>query len=84
VDVFERALGEPIRRRHVPRGALRIGARVLRRSRPGMACIMGAALCADLYPATWDDRPLRDLGIQPRSVQAYAETVTGSASASGR
>jgi hypothetical protein len=40
---------------------------------------MAGALSADLYPATWDDRPLRDLGIEPRSVKAYAESVTRAA-----
>jgi uncharacterized protein YbjT (DUF2867 family) len=79
VEVFERALGEPIRRRHVPRAALRLGAVGLRRFRPGVASVMGGALCADLYPVTWDDRPLRELGIEPRSVEAYADAVTRSA-----
>jgi uncharacterized protein YbjT (DUF2867 family) len=79
VEVFERALGEPIARRHVPRAALRVGVATLRRFRPALAIIMGGALCADLYPATWDERPLRDLGIQPRAVQTYAEAVTRSA-----
>jgi uncharacterized protein YbjT (DUF2867 family) len=76
IEIFERTLGEPIRRRHVPRGALRIAAAGLRRSRPGLACVMAGALCADLEPATWDDRPLRDLGIDPRPVQTYADVVT--------
>jgi uncharacterized protein YbjT (DUF2867 family) len=76
VDVFEQVLGEPIRRRHVPRFAIRVGAVALRRARPALASIMGGALTADLHPATWDDRPLRDLGITPRSVRAYAKAVT--------
>ena len=79
VEVFERALGEPIRRRHVPRAAIRVGAVGLRRFRPAMASVMGSALGADLHPATWDDRSLRDLGIEPRSVAAYADAVTRSA-----
>lgn len=79
VDVFERALGEPIRRSHVPRAAIRAGAVASRRFRPAMASVMGGALGADLYPPTWDDRPLRDLGIEPRGVEAYAEAVIGSA-----
>jgi uncharacterized protein YbjT (DUF2867 family) len=78
VEVFERALGEPIRRRHVPRAAIRLGAVGLRRFRPALASVMGGALAADLHPATWDDRPLRELGIQPRSVEAYANAVTRS------
>jgi uncharacterized protein YbjT (DUF2867 family) len=79
VEVFERALGEPIRRRHVPRAAIRLGAIGLRRLRPGLASVMGGALAADLHAATWDDRPLRELGIQPRSVEAYANAVTRTA-----
>jgi uncharacterized protein YbjT (DUF2867 family) len=79
VGVFERALGEPIRSRHVPRAALRLGAVGLRRFRPALASIMGGALGADLHPATWDDRALRGLGINPRSVEAYADAVTRSA-----
>jgi NADH dehydrogenase len=76
VEVFERVLGEPIARRSVPRVAMRVGAVALRRARPGLASIMGSALSADLHPPTWDDRPLRDLGIEPRSVEAYARSVT--------
>ena len=78
VEVFERALGEPIKRRHVPRAAIRLGAVGLRRFRPALASVMGGALAADLHPATWDDRPLRELGIQPRSVEAYANAATRS------
>jgi uncharacterized protein YbjT (DUF2867 family) len=78
VEVFERALGEPITRRHVPRVAVRLGAVGLRRFRPALASVMGGALAADLHPATWDDRPLRELGINPRSVEAYANAVTRS------
>jgi NADH dehydrogenase len=76
IQIFERALGEPFRRRTVPRAALRVGSVALRRARPGLASIMGAALGADLHAPTWDDRPLRDLGIEPRSVEEYARTVT--------
>jgi uncharacterized protein YbjT (DUF2867 family) len=78
VEVFERALGEPISRRHIPRAAIRAGAVGLRRFRPALASVMGGALAADLHPATWDDRPLRELDIQPRSVEAYANAATRS------
>jgi uncharacterized protein YbjT (DUF2867 family) len=77
VEIFERVLGEPIRRRHVPRAAMRVGSVALRRARPALASIMGAALAADVHAPTWDDQPLRDLGIAPRSVEAYARAVTG-------
>lgn len=76
VGVFERALGEPIRRRHVPRVALHAGSTVLRRVRPALSSVMGGALHADTRAPTWDDGPLRELGIEPRGVEAYAEEVT--------
>ena len=63
-DVFERVLGEPIARKNVPRAALRVGVAGMRRFRPAMASVLGGALCADLHPPTWDDRPLRELGIR--------------------
>ena len=52
-----------------------LGMRVLRRSRPHVASVMGLAYLADLYHADWTDAPLTALGIQPRGVQAYAEAV---------
>ena len=78
VTVFERALGEPIRVRHVPRTALRIGSVALRRFQPAMASVMGGALALDLHPATCTDEPLCQLGIAPRSVKTYADAVTNS------
>lgn len=78
VTVFEQALGEPIRVRHVPRTALRIGSVALRRFQPAMASVMGGALALDLHPTTCTDEPLRQLGIAPRSVKTYADAVTNS------
>jgi uncharacterized protein YbjT (DUF2867 family) len=77
VAIFERALGDSIKRRHVPRAALRAGAVGLRRLRPEIASVMGIALGADLHAPAWDDGPLRELGIQPRTVAAYAAETTG-------
>jgi hypothetical protein len=51
--------------------------RVLRRPRPAVASVMGLGLFADLGDARWTDAPLRDLGIEPRSVTAYARSVAG-------
>jgi uncharacterized protein YbjT (DUF2867 family) len=78
VAVFEGVLGEPIRVRHVPRTALRVGSLVLRRIQPAMASVMGGALALDLHAATVTDEPLRQLGITPRSVETYAAEVTAS------
>ena len=47
--------------------------RVLRRSRPAVASVMGLGFFGDLEDARWSDAPLRALGIAPRSVTEYAE-----------
>ena len=72
VAAFEAATGRSIRTHHVPRAALRAGMRVLRRARPELASVMGLSLFADFEHASWTDDPLRELGIEPRSVSAYA------------
>lgn len=77
-DLFEREAGRPMRRRHVPRAALRAGAAALRRPNPVVASVMGLALVADLFEATWDDGPLRSRGIQPRSTTAFVRSALAS------
>jgi uncharacterized protein YbjT (DUF2867 family) len=74
-DAFERALAEPIRRRHVPRLGLRLGSLALRQVRPPLASVMGQALAADLHDSTADDAPLRQLDFTPRPVSQYIEEV---------
>jgi NADH dehydrogenase len=83
-DAFERALGEPIKRRHVPRPALRVGSTLLRRIRPAVASVMGQALAADIADSTADDRPLREIGLTPRPASRYIEEVVRQASPSSR
>ena len=73
--LFERECGRPMRRRHIPRPALRVGAAVLRRPKPTLASLMGMALAADLVEPSWDDAPLRALGIQPRSATEFVRGV---------
>lgn len=63
---FEEVTGAPLKVRHVPRVALSVGHRVLARPKPEIASLMGMALYADTHPATWDDAPLREAGIDPR------------------
>jgi nucleoside-diphosphate-sugar epimerase len=76
-DLFEAALGRSIRRRRVPRIALRLGSILLRRVRPGLASVMGMGLQADLRVTVVSAGPLRALGIEPRGVRSYiAEVVT--------
>ena len=74
-DAFERALGEKLKRRHVPRPALRIGATVLRPLKPALASVMGQALAADQSDSRADDEPLRAIGLTPRPASEYIEEV---------
>jgi nucleoside-diphosphate-sugar epimerase len=65
-DIVERArerLGE-LRVRHVPRAALVVGSRVLAPVKQELA---------DTQPPTWDDRPLRELGMDPRPASEYLD-----------
>jgi uncharacterized protein YbjT (DUF2867 family) len=71
VALFEQATGRPMRVRHVPRAAMSVGRRVLARTKPEIASLMGMALYADTHAATWDDAPLRDAGIEPRPVAPF-------------
>ena len=78
-DALEQALGAPVRRRHVPRVALRLGTIALRPFKPALASIMGQALRADLVETAPSDAPLRQLGIEPRPVSAYISQVVAGA-----
>lgn len=75
VALFERAMGAPLKVRHVPRAAMSAGHRVLARPKPEIASLMGMALYADTHPATWDDAPLRDVGIAPRPASEFIRTA---------
>jgi len=78
-DAFEHALGEPIRRRHIPRAAMRLGSSFLRPFKPALASVMGQALQADLATSALSDAPLRDLGIEPRPVSTYIKELVARA-----
>jgi uncharacterized protein YbjT (DUF2867 family) len=67
VDAFERATGTRFRRMTVPRPAMALGSRLLRRRKPALASVMTLSLASDKAELPLDDRPLRDLGIEPRS-----------------
>ena len=78
VVAFESATGRPIRRRRVPRLALRVGAFALRRPKPGLASVMGMALSSDDRREVPDDHVLRELGITGRPVSAYVRELVRS------
>jgi uncharacterized protein YbjT (DUF2867 family) len=71
LDLVEEVTGCRLRRRHVPRVAMSVGAHLLARPRPAIASLMGMALNADTHEGHWTDSPLRERGIQPRSTTDY-------------
>jgi len=60
-----------IKVQHMPRPLARLAVRVLSRRRDGLASALGAGLTTDLHEATWDDKPLRQRGINPRPVSDF-------------
>jgi uncharacterized protein YbjT (DUF2867 family) len=75
VDAFERATGTTFRRVSVPRPVLALGSRLLRRRNPALASAMGLALASDQAELPIDDRPLRELGIEPLSTTDAIERM---------
>lgn len=75
VEMFEEAIGTPVRRRYVPRAALSVGSSLLRWPKPNLASVMGQSLFADRFPSVADDTPLRNLGVSPTPASAYIRQV---------
>jgi uncharacterized protein YbjT (DUF2867 family) len=72
-DLIERLAGRPMRRRHVPRAALKAGMRLVYRPRPAMSSLMGLGFMLDTVTPTWDDAPLRARGIEPRPASDFLQ-----------
>lgn len=73
IAIAEQATGRTIRIRRIPRAVARLGVRLLDRPHPAMATIFGTGLMQDLLEVTWDDVPLRERGITPRSASDWIE-----------
>jgi len=71
IAVAEQATGRTFKVQRMPRGAARLGMRLLDRPSPAMATIFGTGLMLDLLPLTWDDAPLRERGIAPRAASDW-------------
>ena len=70
------ALAEQLTHRHMkvqrmPRPIARLAIRVLSRRRDALATAFAAGLHQDTVEATWDDGPLRERGITPRSASDF-------------
>jgi hypothetical protein len=77
VAAFESATGKRLKVRHVPDAAMSVGHRALARIKPEIASLMGMALSSDTQPGTWDDKPLREIGITPRPATAFIKEEAG-------
>lgn len=75
VAAYEAAAGTELKVSHVPRTVLRVLDAVFKRTNPSMATGVGLSLFFDTHAGTWDDRPLREVGVEPRPATAFIEAV---------
>ena len=61
----------PMKVQRMPRPVARLATLMLKRRNDAMASALGAGLSSDIEEATWDDKPLRQRGINPRSVTDF-------------
>jgi uncharacterized protein YbjT (DUF2867 family) len=73
VAIAETLTGRQFKVQRMPRALTRLGMRLLDRPSPAMASIFGLGLMFDVVEAAWDDTPLRERGITPRSTSAWLE-----------
>ena len=73
VAIAERATGRRFKVQRMPRALTRLGMRLLARPSPAMASVFGLGLMFDVVEAAWDDSPLRERGITPRSTSTWLE-----------
>ncbi|MDX6371469.1 MAG: hypothetical protein QOD98_457 [Nocardioidaceae bacterium] len=71
VALVEQVTGRRMKVQHMPRPVARLAARLLDKRNDGLASVFGAGLLQDIYPADWDDEPLRQRGITPRSASDF-------------
>lgn len=83
VEIAERVSGRKIKTQHMPRSLARLMVKMTAPRNDALASALGAGLHQDLVPATWDDAPLRDRGIEPQSptdlITRMAQAGDGSA-----
>jgi uncharacterized protein YbjT (DUF2867 family) len=71
VAIVEGLTGRPLKVQHMPRPIARLATRLLDKRNDALASAFGAGLLQDLKPADWDDAPLRQRGIEPRSASDF-------------
>lgn len=76
VRIAEQMIGGRMKVQRMPRALARIMIKLSGLRNDALASALGAGLHQDLVPATWDDTPLRERGIEPISP---SQTVTTAA-----
>ena len=71
VAVAERATGRSIKVQRAPLPAARLVMKLLGRRGDAMASVLGLGVMRDQSEITWDDAPLRERGITPRSASEW-------------
>jgi uncharacterized protein YbjT (DUF2867 family) len=73
VAVAEHETGRTFKRQRMPRLVARAAIRILARPNDALASVFGTGLLQDLTTPRWDDAPLRERGIDPRSSTAFIQ-----------
>jgi NADH dehydrogenase len=77
VAAYEAATGRTFKVRHLPRGLLSVGHRVMSWVQPDITQGLGLELFFDTHASTWDDSPLREAGIKARSAGEFIARTAG-------
>lgn len=80
IAIAQQATGRRIKVQRMPRVVARLGMRLLDRPNPALATVFGTGLMQDLLQVTWDDGPLRERGITPRSASDWIREQARAAS----
>ena len=71
VAIAEGLTGRHFKVQRMPRPIARLAIRLLNRPNDALASAFGGGLLQDLVESTWDDGPLRERGITPRSASDF-------------
>lgn len=71
IAIAEELTQRKLKVQRMPRSLARLAIRILNRRNDGLASAFGGGLLQDLRAATWDDEPLRQRGITPRSASDF-------------
>lgn len=77
IAIAEQLIHQRMKVQHMPRLLARLTIRLLDRRNDALASVLGAGLLADLQDATWDDEPLRQRGITPKSASDFLREQAG-------